>query len=208
MSELNSLNDTENVGLNTDSEAKESNLDKEPIESNIETVNNQNSDEELLAELTSGINYEKSKDKYQENMSTAVTFFLFGVAGIVVVILNVIGVLKFFSLKNASGILMCVVLSLMFIIFAVIGIASFIAAKGNKRNAKIEDDNRSKVMDWLSDNVTTDDIESSYNSDDISEEMKYFERSDYIKKSIKAQFPDLGDEFVENITDQYIESNF
>ena len=110
-----------------------------------EAMENYENDIDVLSDLTTGINYEKSKDKYQENLSTAITFLLFGIAGLVVVILNIVGVLKFFTLKNASGILMAVVLSLMFIIFIVIGILSFRASRKDKKNAAIENDNSSKI---------------------------------------------------------------
>lgn len=173
-----------------------------------EAMENYENDIDVLSDLTTGINYEKSKDKYQENLSTAITFLLFGIAGLVVVALNIAGILKFFTLKNSSGILMAVVLSLMFIIFIVIGILSFTASRKDKKNAAIESDNSDRILGWLNDNVTATDIDSSFDSAELTEEMKYFERSDYIKKAVNEYFDGLDDEFVDNIADQYIEKIF
>lgn len=173
-----------------------------------EAMENYENDIDVLSDLTTGINYEKSKDKYQENLSTAITFLLFGIAGLVVVALNIAGILKFFTLKNSSGILMAVVLSLMFIIFIVIGILSFTASRKDKKNAAIESDNSDRILSWLNDNVTTTDIDSSFDSAELTEEMKYFERSDYIKKAVNEHFDGLDDEFVDNIADQYIGKMF
>ena len=103
---------------------------------------------------------------------------------------------------------MAVVLSPMFIIFIVIGILSFTASRKDKKNAAIESDNSDRILGWLNDNVTTTDIDSSFDSAELTEEMKYFERSDYIKKAVNEHFDGLDDEFVDNIADQYIEKMF
>ena len=170
--------------------------------------NDANKDFDVLSDLTSGNNYEKSNDRYKDNFSTAVTFLVCGIVGLVVVILNDTGILNFFSLKNASGILMSCVLGGMFIGFIVVGILSFKASRKDKKDAEIEKDNTIKVMEWLKDNAPAQLIEESYAGDGLSEEMKYFERSDFLKKSIKNEFPDFSDDYIQDVTDQYIDELF
>ena len=170
--------------------------------------NDAKKDFDVLSDLTSGNNYEKSNDRYKDNFSTAVTFLVCGIAGLVVVILNDTGILNFFSLKNASGILMSCVLGGMFIGFIVVGILSFKASRKDKKDAEIEKDNTIKVMEWLKDNAPAQLIEESYAGDGLSEEMKYFERSDFLKKSIKNEFPDFSDDYIQDVTDQYIDELF
>ena len=63
------------------------------------------------------------------------------------------------------------------------------------------------IINWLNDNVTKEDIEGSYNND-IAEEMKYFNRSDYIKNAIMKQFPDTSEGLCDTISDKYIDSIF
>ena len=127
--------------------------------------NDAKKDFDVLSDLTSGNNYEKSNDRYKDNFSTAVTFLVCGIAGLVVVILNDTGILNFFSLKNASGILMSCVLGGMFIGFIVVGILSFKASRKDKKDAEIEKDNTIKVMEWLKDNAPAQLIEESYAGD-------------------------------------------
>ena len=43
---------------------------------------------------------------------------------------------------------------------------------------------------------------------DIAEEMKYFNRSDYIKNAIMKQFPDTSEGLCDTISDKYIDSIF
>jgi hypothetical protein len=63
-------------------------------------------------------------------------------------------------------------------------------------------------MAWLEENVTAEAVDGSFDASEISEEMKFFERSDYIKSAISAQFDGLSDEFTENLAEQYIEKIF
>ena len=158
--------------------------------------NDAKKDFDVLSDLTSGNNYEKSNDRYKDNFSTAVTFLVCGIAGLVVVILN------------DTGILMSCVLGGMFIGFIVVGILSFKASRKDKKDAEIEKDNTIKVMEWLKDNAPAQLIEEAYAGDGLSEEMKYFERSDFLKKSIKNEFPDFSDDYIQDVTDQYIDELF
>lgn len=194
---------------NTYTEADESNKQEDTQKDDYSEVRSEyEEDAEILSDLTTGLNYEQAKEKYQENLSTAIAFFVFGIAGIAVLVLNGVGVLKFFSIKNESGIVMTVALGVMFIIFTVIGILSFRAAGKYKKNAKTETDNSAKIMAWLEENVTAEAVDGSFDASEISEEMKFFERSDYIKSAISAQFDGLSDEFTENLAEQYIEKIF
>jgi hypothetical protein len=194
---------------NTYTEADESSRQEDTQKDDYSEVRSEyEEDAEIISDLTTGLNYEQAKEKYQENLSTAITFLVFGVAGIAVLVLNGVGVLKFFSIKNASGILMTVALGVMFIIFTVIGILSFRAAIKGKKDVKAETDNSSKILAWLEENVTAEDVDGSFDASEISEEMKFFERSDYIKSAISAQFEGLSDEFTENLAEQYIEKIF
>ncbi len=130
-------------------------------------------------------------------MSSAITFFVCGAAGIIILILNDIGILK----------LVTVVLGLLFVGFIAIGFWSLKYSKKIKSNASIENEATDTIINWLNDNVTKEDIEGSYNND-IAEEMKYFNRSDYIKNAIMKQFPDTSEGLCDTISDKYIDSIF
>ncbi|MDO5403705.1 MAG: hypothetical protein Q4F11_09740 [Eubacteriales bacterium] len=55
--------------------------------------------------------------------------------------------------------------------------------------------------------VSKADIENSYDSS-IPDEMKYFNRSEYIKKALKEEFTDMNDTIIDFINDKYIEKLF
>ena len=50
-------------------------------------------------------------------------------------------------------------------------------------------------------------IEESYDNG-IPEEMKYFSRSEYLKKAVRKEFSETEDGILETVTDNYIEQLF
>ena len=151
--------------------------------------------------------YESSEDKYKDNLSSAITFFVCGAAGIIILILNDLGIIKFVVKGSSNFILINIVLGLLFVGFIAIGFWSLKYSKNIKSKAAIESKDTIAIIDWLKENVSKDDIEASY-VDDIAEEMKYFNRSDYIKKAILKQFPDTQDALADTISDKYIDMLF
>jgi flagellar basal body-associated protein FliL len=169
-----------------------------------DTTDNEN----IIEQLTTGSNYENSNEKYQDNLSSAITFLVCGIGGLIVVLLNDIGILKFFTYKGASGILTNVVLIGMFVAFIIIAAISFKAAKKAKSNISTEEKTNYEIQDWLTSNITADMIDASYDGSQMAEEMKYFSRSSYIKNEINKKYPDLNDDIVDSIADEYIEKIF
>ncbi len=165
-------------------------------------------EENFIEQLTTGNVYENSKEKYQDNLSSAITFLVCGIAGLVIVLLNDFGVLHFFSLKGASGILTNVVLIGLFAAFIVIAFISFKAARNAKSKIAAESRTNTEIQDWLSENLNAEIIDSSYDGSELADEMKYFNRSSYIKNVISEKYPDLKEEIADAIADEYIEKIF
>lgn len=203
MNEQNTYSDDENV-------LKEDDLKNvEDIQSSISEMNELGSNEaegnELL--MHSANMYENSEDKYKDNLSSAITFFVCGAAGIIILILNDLGILKFAVKGSSNFILINIVLGLLFVGFIAIGFWSLKYSKNIKNKAAIENKDTDTILAWLNENVSRDDIESSYNND-IAEEMKYFNRSDYIKSAILKQFPETEDNLADTVADKYIDTLF
>lgn len=203
MNEQNTYSDDENV-------LKEDDLKNvEGIQSSISEMNELGSNESEGNELLmhSANMYENSEDKYKDNLSSAITFFVCGAAGIIILILNDLGILKFVVKGSSNFILINIVLGLLFVGFIAIGFWSLKYSKNIKNKAAIENKDTVTILAWLNENVSRDDIESSYNND-IAEEMKYFNRSDYIKSAILKQFPETEDNLADTVADKYIDTLF
>ena len=157
--------------------------------------------------LTGGNLYENNTDKYKDNLSSAITFFICGGIGIILMILNDVGIIKFITKDSSSFIFINIVLGVLFIGFIAIGIWSLKYSNKIKAKAEKEDQTAKDVFSWLDDNVTKEDIEDSY-SETIQEEMKYFNRTAYVKEQLTAQFAELSDEEAENFSEQFVEKMF
>lgn len=170
-----------------------------------EHIKDAEDDKAIIHDLTTGNNYQTSSAKYQDNLSSAITFFVCGVAGLIVILLNVIDVLHFFSIKTASGILICVVLSALFIAFLVIGSITYKSASKAKSQIESEQKINDDVSLWLKENLTKEHIDNSFDDNGMSEEMKYFDRNNTIVTAIKKQYPELNEDIVQSIADEYIQ---
>lgn len=173
----------------------------EPIDTEEEAV-------KTLAQFTTGNTYENSSDKYKDNLSSAITFLVCGLAGLVVLLLNDFGVLHFIARGSSSFILMNIVLGGVFIAFIIIGVLSFKIARNAKENIANEKHMNDEIFTWLRENVTAEQVDASYDSADLAEEMKYFSRSAYIKAAVQSEFDTVSDEIAGVITDQYIDELF
>ena len=100
-----------------------------------------------------------------------------------------------------------IVLGLLFIGFIAIGVWSLKYSNKIKAKAETEDKKAADVLNWLEDNITKEDIENSYTGD-IQEEMKYFNRTAYVKEQLTVQFTELSDEEAENFSEQFVEKMF
>ena len=149
-------------------------------------------DKAIIHDLTTGNNYQTSSAKYQDNLSSSITFFVCGVAGLIVIFLNIVDILHFFSIKTPSGILICIVLSALFIAFLVIGYITYKSASKAKSQIESEQKTNDEVSLWLKENLTKEHIDSSFDGEDMSEEMKYFDRNSTIVAAIKKQYPELN----------------
>jgi len=161
-----------------------------------------------ITEFTSGNNYENSQEKYSNNMSSAITFFICSICGFIVLGLNWFGVLNFIKGKSASSIFTYVVMCLVFLVFLVIAITTLRAALTAKANISKENDTINNIRRWIKDNITIEAVEASYDGDELAEEMRYFYRSSYIRDKVKDEFSSLPDDLLDNITDEFIENSF
>ncbi|MDO5403706.1 MAG: hypothetical protein Q4F11_09745 [Eubacteriales bacterium] len=83
--------------------------------------------------------YESSTEKYKDNLSSAVTFFICGAAGLIVLVLNATGILNFISRESSSFILMNIILAALFVGFIIIGFLSLKYSKNIKEKAAEEE---------------------------------------------------------------------
>lgn len=152
--------------------------------------------------------YSAPEEKYSDNLSSAYTFLIFGILGIVALVLYDLGFIPVFTMAFASKVLFNVVMGALFIAFIVTGILSFRYSRTLKLEIDVNASKSKDIMEYLNSNLSREDIEGSCSDSEIPEEMLYYRRTDAIKKCIEDQFGSQPEDFLNQLCDEYYNKIF
>lgn len=138
--------------------------------------------------------YVKKRDKYNDLKFSGISFIIFGIIGAGLLIANMLEIINIFN-KFSSFIM-----TLVFVIFIGIGIASLIRAKKLKSIVSEEERMTNDVLDWMEEHITDEYIASLIN-DDLSEEDNYFQVHGTLCDKLSKQFPLLNKNYIEQLMD-------
>ena len=188
----------ENEAINEDIDEDELDEIKEEAQEEILEVNTTSAFREPVL-------YESKEEKYKDNLSSAFTFIICGIIGVAVLVLNDVGVLKLVTTSSSSFIVINVVLGILFVLFLGIGIWSLVYSKKLKKLAKEESNKIKEITEFLEENVLQDEIDEEVNID-IPDELKFYNRVDYVKSVVKKEFEDYEDDLLSHVSEKYIEA--
>jgi hypothetical protein len=134
--------------------------------------------------------------------STAITFFSFGILGLIFVALNLLNVMKV-----VNGPIPYLVMSAMFIGFLLIGINSVGRAKKAAKEAVLEEETTEQIIAWL-DNLVTPEALLSMKDSSLSEEANFIRVMENIKFIVTKQFGDLDDAYLDYVTEEFYNNKF
>lgn len=164
--------------------------------------------EDVTAEEQPVLLYSNSDEKYKDNLSSAYTFLIIGVVGLIALVLYDLGLIPVFKTTSASKILFNVVAAALFIGFIIAGIMSLRYSRKLKLAIDVDSAMLDKAVSYLEANLSKEAIENSYDSSDIPDEMKYYRRTDAIRQCISSEFADVSEELMNEICDKYYNSLF
>jgi len=148
--------------------------------------------------------YQNNAAKAEDNKSSAFTLLLVGGVGIVIIILCMTGVISL-NLSITSKYMVYGVMGALFVLFLVMGFVSLRSSKIFALKAQKEDSLTEEIMNWcfsdLSEEMIDQMILDEEDVKEISEEMKYFKRTEKMKKLINEKFLNLDEAYLEHILD-------
>lgn len=147
--------------------------------------------------------YVKKEDKYKDLSSTAWTFLLVGIAGLIFTVLNILGYVSYFNnpVSYTVG-------TAMFLFCIGVGASSFRSAKKTKSQIAEEERFTNELRTWMEDNLRESDL-LSIQDDTLSDEINFLNKLSYMKERITAQFGDsIEDAFLDEITEEFYNSHF
>lgn len=145
--------------------------------------------------------YMNNEERAQENRSSAYTLLTVGTIGMVAVILFFTGVIDIgMSLINkymVSG-----VMGVLFILFIVMGIVSMKNSRILWKKAGTENNLTREIKKWCLENLKKEEIDGTLAMGELPEEIKYFQRFEYVKKAVERQFVNLDEGYLDRLVEE------
>ena len=165
--------------------------------------------------------YRNSAEQAEDNKSSAWTLLSVGVVGIIVLVLIMLEIIPV-HLYGISKYMTYGVMFALFILFIVMGIVSLRNSKIFAKKAESESSLADTMKQWCMDNIRQDEIDETlfgtadmdYDNqpeadfEDVSDEVKYFKRSEELKRLLSDKFMNLDEGFLEEFVDQVYEDIF
>lgn len=152
--------------------------------------------------------YQSSAAKAADNRSSAYTLLAVGGIGFIAVVLIFFNVIPLYRSTGVTRYLVCGVMGAMFILFIVFGIVSMRDSKHLLVKAKSESSLVSEITRWCAQNLEAAVIDEmllaeAEADEELSDEEKYYRRTEKMKAMIEDKFMNLDEAFVEDFVDGY-----
>ena len=149
--------------------------------------------------------YQDSSQRADENRSSGWMLLILGILGLV---LAVLGIMEVLPLRLGNPYLFYGVIIAIFLLFTVAGAMSIKSASFFAKKAESENSLRSTMLDWCKENLRADDIDSQVCSEDMLEEVRYLNRTAFIRKRLNHQFVNLDQDFLDKFVDDHVYGMF
>ena len=162
-----------------------------------------NTSEDAICDLKKAASiYVKKEDKYNDLSSTGWTFLVFGIAGLIFTVLNILGYFSLFANPVSYT-----AAALLFLGCIWVGVNSFRSAK--KAKGEIAEENRvtDELKEWLENNISEDDL-LSVQDDSVSEEINFLNKINFIKGAVTDHFGKVDEAFLDEITEEFYNNHF
>lgn len=145
--------------------------------------------------------YVNNEEKAEENKTSAYTLLLVGGAGLVLVILFFLDIIHL-SMEAFNRYLISGVMGVMFLLFVVMGIVSLRNFKVFKKRAVKENSLTQEIRKWCLQNLQKEQIDEQLNIHEMEEELKYFQRFEYVKSMVQKQFVNLDEAYLDRLVEE------
>lgn len=133
--------------------------------------------------------YVSKASKAADMKSTAYTFTLVGIGGLILLVLLAAGILPV-SLAASAKTMIYIVMGAMFLVFSGVGIHSFAKIRGLEAASAAEEQLLSTTISWFLSTYGASDIDAGLDTDQ-PEETLYFARYEVMKRFLTAHNPNI-----------------
>lgn len=146
--------------------------------------------------------YQKNEDKAEEFKSSAYVLVFVGILGVIALILVHFGIIP---IEFGNELMIDIVMGGLFIAFIIFGILSFQSAKKYEVDAIEENSLTDEINKWCNENLTRESIDAPLQevSEESTEELLYFNRTEQMKAMITDKFINLDESFLETVIENF-----
>lgn len=145
--------------------------------------------------------YINNEERAEENRTSAYTLLVVGGVGLVLIILFFTDVINL-HLTLISKYMITGVMGVLFILFIIMGIVSMKNSRILKKKASKENMLTMEIRKWCKENLNKEQVDAQLECSDQPEELKYFQRFDYMKKAIQNQFMNLDEAYLDRLIEE------
>lgn len=157
--------------------------------------------------------YQSSEAKAEDNRSSAYTLLAVGGVGFIAVLLIFFNVIPIYRNAGITKYLVCGVMGAMFVLFIVFGFVSMRDSKMLLVKANSENSLRSEIARWCQENLSATAIDAAIQEEgetlaELTEEEKYYRRTERMRAAIDDKFMNLDEAFVDDFVDGYYQEMY
>ena len=176
----------------------------------FENIADETADDKAAVKSTAYVGaYRNSAEQAEENRSSAYMLLVIGILGLAAVLLILTGVIPLYQSASITKYLVCGVMGVMFVLFIIFGFVSMKSFRMLSDKAKSEDSLLKEITGWCEANLQAGEIDAELSlPEDISDEQKYFLRTDKMKQLIQDKFMNQDEAFLDHFIDDYYQKLF
>lgn len=145
--------------------------------------------------------YIKKDATYEDTKSTAYTFLIIGIIGLIALVLVALDIIHL-NMESYMKILMDVVMGLLFVIFIIIGVIYQRRLKVLKEEITQENSLTDEILEWFLANHSASDIDATIGDTSKKEEQLYFSRYEVMMKLLKSKYPTLEESYADHMIEE------
>ncbi len=145
--------------------------------------------------------YVNNEEKAEENRTSAYTLLLVGGAGFILVILFFVGVIDI-QMSLINRYMVTGVMGALFFLFIIMGSISMKNSRILKKKACKENNLTVEIKKWCVENLKKEQIDRLLDNGEETDELKYFQRFDYVKDAVQKQFMNLDEGYLDRLVEE------
>lgn len=145
--------------------------------------------------------YVNNEEKAEENRASAFALLAVGGIGLVATVLFYF---DYFDIRPSliGKYVISGVMGVLFILFIIMGIVSLKNSRILRKKAYKENNLTAEIKKWCIENLYEEEIDRLLDIEQQSVELKYFQRFDYVKRTIQNQFMNLDENYLDRLIEE------